>query len=76
MAEPFVRDTKAPRAGRITGVSTGLETEAVVALQYQDDEAEVEDETHSRFTCCEKNCVLFADQRVFTTLRIGGAAVI
>ena len=42
MAEPFVRATRATRAGRITGASTGLETELFVALQYQDDEAEVQ----------------------------------
>ena len=50
MAEPFVRATKAPRAGRITGASTGLETELFVALQYQDDEAEVEVPLHEIFT--------------------------
>ena len=41
MAGALVRSTEAPRAGRVTGASTGLETELFVALQYQDDEAEV-----------------------------------
>ena len=43
MAGPLVRSTEAPREGRVTGASTGLETELFVALQYQDDEAEVVD---------------------------------
>ena len=42
MAGPLVRSTEAPRAGRVTAASTGLETELFVALQYQDDEAEVQ----------------------------------
>ena len=51
MAEPFVRATRATRAGRITGASTGLETELFVALQYQDDEAEVQvDEEKEAFS--------------------------
>ena len=50
MAEPSVRATKAPRAGRITDASTGLETELFVALQNQDDEAEVEVPLHEIFT--------------------------
>ena len=78
MAGPLVRSTEAPRAGRVTAASTGLETELFVALQYQDDEAEVQVDEEKEafcFTCSEKNCVLFADQHLFTTLRIGGAAV-
>ena len=50
MANPFVRATKAPRAGRVTGASTGLETELFLALQDQDDEAEVEVPLHEMFT--------------------------
>ena len=51
MAEPFVRATRATRAGRITGASAGLETELFVALQYQDDEAEVQvDEEKEAFS--------------------------
>ena len=42
MAGPLVRSTEAPRAGRVTAASTGVETEFFVALQYQDDEAEVQ----------------------------------
>ena len=42
MAGPLVRSTEAPRAGRVTAASTGLETELFVALQYQDDKAEVQ----------------------------------
>ena len=45
MAGPLVRSTEAPRAGRVTAASTGLETELFVALQYQDDEAEVQLDT-------------------------------
>ena len=42
MAGPLVRSTEAPREGRVTGASTGLETELFVALQYQDDKADVQ----------------------------------
>ena len=41
MAGPLVRSTEAPRAGRATAARTEFETELFVALQYQDDEAEV-----------------------------------
>ena len=51
MAGPLVRSTEAPREGRVTGASTGLETELFVALQYQDDEAEVQvDEEEETFS--------------------------
>ena len=51
MAGPLVRSTEAPRAGRVTAVSTELETELFVALQYQDDEAEVQvDEEKEAFS--------------------------
>ena len=50
MAGPLVRSTEAPRAGRVTAASTGFETELFVALQYQDDEAEVEVPLHEIFT--------------------------
>ena len=42
MVGPLVQSTEAPRAGRVTAARTGLETELFVALQYQDDEAEVQ----------------------------------
>ena len=56
MAGPLVRSTEAPRTGRVTAASTGLETELFVALQYQDDEAEVhvEEETFSFHMLREK----------------------
>ena len=79
MAGPLVRSTEAPRAGRVTAASTGLETELFVALQYQDNEAELQvDEEKEAFSfhMLQEKCVLFADQHLFTTLRIGGAAVI
>ena len=51
MAGPLVRSTEAPRAGRVTAASTELETELFVALQYQDDEAEVQvDEEEETFS--------------------------
>ena len=50
MAGPVVRSTEAPRAGRVTAASTGVETEFFVALQDQDDEAEVEVPLHEMFT--------------------------
>ena len=51
MAGPLVRSTEAPREGRVTGASTGLETELFVALQYQDNEAEVQiDEEKEAFS--------------------------
>ena len=51
MAGPLVRSTEAPRAGRVTAASTGVETEFFVALQYQDDEAEVQvDEEEETFS--------------------------
>ena len=50
MAGPVVRSTEAPRAGRVTAASTELGTEFFVALQYQDDEAEVEVPLHEIFT--------------------------
>ena len=79
MAGPLVRSTEAPRAGRVTAASSGFETELFVALQYQDDEVEVQvDEEKEAFSfhMLQEKCVLFADQHLFTTLRIGGAAVI
>ena len=80
MAGPLVRSTEAPREGRVTGASTGLETELFVALQNQDDEADVEvdeerEKRHARFTCSAKNSVLFADQHLSTALRISSAAL-
>ena len=56
MTGPLVRPTEAPRAGRVTAASTGFETEFFVALQYQDDEAEVqvEEETFSFHMLREK----------------------
>ena len=44
MAGPLVRSTEAPRAGRVTAASTGFETKFFVALQYKDDEAEVQED--------------------------------
>ena len=50
MAGPLVRSTEAPRAGRVTAARTGLETEFFVALQYQDDEAEVKVDEEEAFS--------------------------
>ena len=51
MAGPLVRSTEAPRAGRVTAASTGLESELFNALKYQDDEAEVQvDEEEETFS--------------------------
>ena len=50
MAGPLVRSTEAPRAVRVTAASAELETELFVALQYQDDEAEVEVPLHEILT--------------------------
>ena len=62
MAGPLVRSTEAPRAGRVTAAGTELETELFVALQYQDNEAEVqiyeEKEAFSFHTLREKLCVV------------------
>ena len=63
MAGTLVQATEAPRAGRVTGASTGLETELFVALQDQDDETKVvdEEETFSfrmlreKTACCSLN---------------------
>ena len=79
LAGPLVRSTEAPRAGRVTAASTGLETELFVALQYQDDEAEVVEDKEKEalsFHMLRENCVLFAEQRIFIALGIGGATVI
>ena len=50
MAGPHVRSTEAPWAGRVTAASAELETQFFVALQYQDDEAEVQVDEEEAFS--------------------------
>ena len=94
MAGPLVRSIEAPQAARVTGASTGLETELFVAcytflsieffilsiFMYFLSIPFLDRFRRWRkvfsFHMLRENCVLFAKERMFITLGIGGATVI